>query len=197
MEIDPAFAAIISQYRIIGTFIGSFFFGESVIITVFYLAGQLSWNLSLLFVAAFLGTVVSDALWVQGGKVVRSIVQYVGVSEKMYRRAEGTQKLIDRITSGKPFLVLLFIKFLYGSRIATILYLGAQRITLIKFLIFDSIGTIIWLVVIAGVGYLAGKGVGSVMPIFERFEVSIVAIVILIGVMKVSTIWITRRLKNE
>jgi len=102
------------------------------------------------------------------------------------------------VTGEKPFLSLLFIKFLYGTRILTIAYLTLKKIRFFTFAIFDAMGTIFWLAVMISIGWLAGKGVANVIPLYnEMLEYSILILVVLILIVKVISLWAKKRLIRE
>ena len=95
--------------------------------------------------------------------------------------------------------MLLFIKFLYGTRILTILYLSMQRLRLGTFLLFDLIGTMLWLAVIVSLGYLVGRSVGieGVVTSVQKAEVALLLLLALFFVVRFGSKWITRRFSNR
>jgi len=95
------------------------------------------------------------------------------------------------------FLSLLFIKFLYGTRIMAILYLSMRRMRFLTFLLFNTIGTIIWLVAIILVGWLAGKGVANIDEIYQRFEFVLMTLVLLLVCYKMLTIWLGKKVVKK
>ena len=185
---------ILHTYNLWAIFFGAFSFGESIILSSSFLAGQGIWTIWDVFWLSLAGTVLSDAIWYLLGQVLLG-------NSKLYdkyiaKHADAFAKVEKRIIK-KPFLVLLFIKFLYGTRILTIVYLSIRKIGFIKFLIFDTIGTLIWLPVVMSVGWFGGKGIARAGVLYSRVEYSIAALAIILIVYKLINIWIGRKFTNQ
>lgn len=187
MLFDSTIIQIISDYRLVAVFLGAALFGETVIISSAFLAAKGVFSLASVFSLTFLGTIVSDSIWFYFGS---NIINFSRKSEKY----KDYILKIEKITGNKTFLALLFIKFLYGTRILTIIYLSIKRISFIRFLIFNTLGTLIWLPVIIGIGWFAGKGLINLIPLFNRIEYILVTLVLLIVIVKMVTIWLTEKI---
>ena len=165
-----------------------------VIITAAFLSGQGLWSLTTVFLLSLVGTLASDAIWFLFGNTIFKLTRKWQANQKKY------QKLItrlDNLTRNKPFLALLFIKFLYGTRILTILYLSTKKISFWKFLFFDTLGTILWLIVMIAIGWMAGKGIANFAPFINKTEYALPAIVVLIILSKLVTIWMEKRINEK
>lgn len=192
MPLLSTFTAWLAAYRLPAVFGGAFFFGESVIITTAYLTAQLHWPLATVLVAAFLGTVISDSAWFIGGRLLRKQLSRWKVLQK--QRAQ-THQLVQHLTGTRSFIALLFIKFLYGSRIAMIMYVAAQRVPFLTFTVFNSLGTLVWLAVIFPLGYAAGRGLSHALPLVHAMQGAVVVIVMSALVFRLLSLWLTRKLK--
>ena len=172
-------------------FLGAVFLGETIILSAAYLAGQGMWSITTVFWLAMLGTVLSDVAWFLFGQSIFS-------ATKRWREkqlsSERLLKKLESITGSRPFLALLFIKFLYGTRILTIVYLSARKIRPWKFIFFDTLGTIIWLVVMLTVGWLAGRGVSNIISVVDKTEYALLVLVVIIILYRVITVWTEKRL---
>lgn len=188
---DTSVIEFLSQYDASIIFLGSVFFGESVIIAASYVAAQGVWGIPLVFIYAFLGTILSDSLWFWIGKKLSKWLHTKPSFQKKYQRYTP---FIEKIGGKKPFLVLLFIKFLYGTRIITIVYLSIRRIPFSKFLLFNSIGTAIWLCVIIAIGWGVEKGLAYLLPVFSKIEYTILVIVLLIIAFRLFSVWTNKML---
>jgi len=178
-------------YQLPAIFLGAFFFGETVVITAAALSAQGIWSVFNVFWLSLAGTVISDAIWFLSGQAIFRLTNKWSKNQKKYQSLIAK---LDKITGQKPFLSLLFIKFLYGTRILTILYLSVRQIGFWAFVIFDTVGTIFWLVVVISIGWLAGKGVVNFIPLVHKTEYALLAIVLVVVFFKLITLWIEKKI---
>ncbi len=191
MSVDQTAVMYLSAYGPVAIFLGAFFFGESVIIAAAFLASQGLWSVWELFLLAFLGTVISDAVWFSGGFGLNKLISKGANNQS---RLEKVVSSIQKITKGKSFLSLLFIKFLYGTRIITIFYLGSQKLPFRKFLIFNSLGTIIWLIVVVFIGWSLGQGTKFLSVDLNHIEIILSVLILVIIFFKFFSKWITKQI---
>lgn len=194
MQIDPQLLQNIQGWEEVIVFLGSFFFGETVILSGSYLAGQGIWSLWTVYLWALLGTLAADAAWFYfGPRALRLMHRW----EKVKQKHEAIVSALQKHTGNKPFLSMLFIKFLYGTRILTIIYLSSVKVRFWTFMFFDLIGTAVWLVVMVGAGWLAGKGLADVLPAVRSFEYLLTGLVALMIIFKLVTSWLEKRIAKK
>lgn len=194
MEISATVIQLLSIYQMPSIFFGAFFFGETVIITAAFLASEGLWSIYTVFWLSLLGTIVSDSLWFFLGQ------RMLGMTNRWKKNKEKYDTMISKLKTlagDRPFLALLFIKFLYGTRILTIIYLSMRKIRFSLFLLFDTIGSIIWLVAILAIGWLAGKGIVNMIPIFKKFEYALLLLVAVLILFKIGTTWISKKILKK
>ncbi|MBL8157977.1 VTT domain-containing protein [bacterium] len=182
--------ALLTAYQIPSVFAGAFFFGDSVILTAAYVAGQLSWSPIPLFLAALLGTVLSDTLWFLFGAKLLSRFNDAKFLKKEREKMSG---FVQRLVGERPLPALIMVKFLYGSRVAMILFVASRGMSFTTFSFFNAIGSIIWLLVFIPLGYFAGKGVGTAFPYVSVVPAALAVLVLSIIAFRVITIWMERR----
>lgn len=174
--------------------LGAFFGGEETILVISMLTATGALSFTEVVAFSFLGTMLSDVCWFQFGRYAM---------ERLERRPNMKNKFmmvadfIRRVARGKTFVALLITKFLYGTRIIMIFYLGKIDLSLRKFLLYNSIVTGIWSVVICTLGYFAGKGLLELLDAYHNlaYSVSIVAGVVLC--VYALRIWLNRILVKE
>lgn len=186
--------ALLTAYQVPTVFLGAFFFGDSVILTSAYLTGQLSWSPVPIFLAALMGTVISDSLWYFFGAYFASRFSNVKFLRKERQKMSG---FIERLVGEKPMYALIMVKFLYGSRVAMILYAAAKRIHFGLFTLFNTIGAVIWLLVFIPLGYYAGKGVSQAAPLLDALPAALVVLVMSIIIFRIITIWMERTMQSD
>ncbi len=186
---------LLTNYGWLAILLGAFFFGETVILTAAFLAHQGWWRVYELFVLALIGTVLSDSLWFLLGQKLPLILKKI---ETKRVKLQVAMKTINRLTGTRPFLALLFIKFLYGTRLIFIFYLSANRIKFRTFSIYNSLGTGLWLLVMITLGWLAGTGTNTLTTVdIKQIEIYLTIILILIIAVKLTSKWITNKIAKK
>ncbi len=191
---DSYIISLLTTYQHFAIFIGAFFFGEIVIVTAAFLAGQGVWSLGTVFVLALFGTVISDSIWFFFGQAILRFIQ----RWKKGRKEVETLKMAEvPLKKNTPFFVLLFIKFLYGTRILTIIYLSSRKLNFWLFLLFDTLGTTLWLIVMLAIGWGVSQGTYQWSPLLQQTEyvISILALT-LIGT-HFFIVWISKKITKK
>lgn len=185
--------ALLTTYQIPSVFLGAFFFGDSVILTSAYLAGQLAWSPIPIFLAAFAGTVASDTLWFFFGKYFSTRFSRIAF---LRTEREKISAFVARLVGERPWQALIMVKFLYGSRVAMILYAAASGITFSTFTVFNSLGSIIWLLVFIPLGYLAGRGVSHAAPLADALPMALGVLIVSFSMFRIITIWMKKKMRQ-
>ncbi len=173
---------LLSDYSEAICFFGAFFAGTGFVVFLATLAGQNVISPLALLGYAFLGNFLSDLIWFFLG---RSLLFNKTSSMKMLVEArEQTAAFMARMGS-REYLVFILIKFVYGIRIAAILYFGSIRYQWSRFLRYNALAVFIINLVALGVGWSAGKGLTIFISIFENF---MLATAILLGIAVVITL---------
>lgn len=175
-------------------FLGSFFFGEAVVLSAAFLAGQGLWSAWTVFWIALLGTLSADSLWFLYGQ------KLLGLFHKFepYRRpSEKFLTALEKITGARPERALLFIKAVYGTRILTIIYLAIRKVNFFKFLIFDAFGSAWWIAILVSFGWLAGRKLVDLVPIIDQLEYTALALVIIVIIWRAIFSWLSKKAIRE
>lgn len=190
----PALLSFLAQYQVPALFLGAFFFGETVILAAVFLAAQGLWPLSDVFWISLFGTITADIAWFLIGRhILRSTKRWERLKRK---HAEHFGKL-EKGSEQKQLLYLVFFKFLYGTRIITILYVSAQGMTAWKFLLFDTAGTAVWLAAVIAVGTAAWSGLSRAIPAFHAAEYALGAALILALLIKITGAYLKTLFRRE
>ena len=180
----------VGAHQILLVFLGSFFFGDTVILSFALLSGQGVLSVYTLLIFGFLGTVVSDSLWFFLGKYF-FMIDYL---KKKIKRYKGVVSSVRKITGKRPFLVLLFAKFMYGTRILFIVYLSVRKLSYTTFLMFNMLGTAIWLLTLTAIGWFAARGTVNLIPALRQGEYLLTIFIVLAVIIRLITQWITKRM---
>ena len=194
MEFIHLLQSGIVTYGWIGLFFGAFFFGETVIISSALVVFAQGLSVPIAFIIAFLGTVLSDTVWfLLGTSVIRKRLERNGTWQKNQQFIERLNAVFGRF----PFLILLVIKFLYGTRILTIVYLSVRKLPLWQFIVFNAAGTVLWLSVLFGLSYTAVHAAISIDGTLSTIQIVVMSAVVVFIIVKLLNLWITKRLENK
>ncbi len=186
--------SLLIAYQLPAMFLGSFFFGETIILAAAFLAGQGMWSVFTVFWVTFLGTIISDAVWFFAGRRMGAL------SDSWQKKQAAYKKLLsflEQMTGRRAFLSLLFIKFLYGTRIISILYLSIHKLRFRTFFVFNAMGTFLWLMVMVGVGWYASKQVGSEIPDMKKFQYGASLLFLFIVLTRAGSVWIRKNMERR
>lgn len=167
--------------------------GEVVVLGAVIVAVHGSWSLAEVVVWCFLGTIASDLAWF---RLAGAVDRRWGHRLEGSPRSQALMAWLRQRTGHRPWLALLLVKFLYGTRFLMIVYVATRRIPSHRFVVYDGLGTAAWLAVLVPLGWgiargLVGSGVAARLDV-----VAVVLVVVLLGMRGVSG-WITTRLRRS
>ena len=143
-------------YTPVVSFIGGLLGGNETLLFLSILASGGFLNIYYLFIFFYIGSLISDSLWfLLGRSKLFEVVWRIRWVSKFY---PNLGKFLRHITKNK-FWLLFITKFLYGSKILTLLYLSRQKIKYGYFIKCISIINLIWVSFIIFFGWSAGMGV--------------------------------------
>jgi membrane protein DedA with SNARE-associated domain len=138
--------------------------GEIAILTAFGFAAQGYMPMITAFACAFIGIMAADSFWFFSGRVILKLLHHFKIVEHYERGTMMVSALLERLVGRHIFLSLLFTKFLYGTRALALVYLATRRLSVSLFVLFNSLGTIIFLLVLLLIGWPLGREVRALMP---------------------------------
>jgi membrane protein DedA with SNARE-associated domain len=166
---------LIDTYGYAAVLVGAFLEGE----TILALAGLAAYRGYLDF-----GTVVAIAL--VAGFAGDQVYFWLGrrKGQQILQRFPNAQQRADRFDAllarwHAPLIVA--IRFMYGFRIVGPVLLGMGRVPAWKFMVFNFIGAALWAPLIAGLGYLFGNVIESLLDDLRDVELLAFAALVIIG----------------
>lgn len=177
-----------AQLGYLAVLIGTLLEGE----TVLFLAGLAAQHGYLYFplvvaVGAIGGFAADQSLFFIGRRYGNRLLARFPA---MAARAPRVQALVKRW----DVLALIFVRFLYGMRIAGPVVIGSCGIALWRLAFFNFIGAVLWACLVAGVGYFAGR---AVQQWFGRLQdthvLLLMAAVLAVMVASILVAWRRRR----
>lgn len=157
------------------------FFTHTYLIS--FLAGFLSEDLLLLLAIASGGSRLDFfALCIFGfiGVVIHDTVIYVfahiPLLKRWIMRMEQKEshkplvRFIERLGRGDYVIPLCISKFIYGTRVALILYFGHKEKRFWRFFCVNTFAVFLWFLVMMPIGWLAGRGFTQVLGVVRGVE---------------------------
>lgn len=158
-----------SRYGYWLLFIGTFFEGEAIVLAAGIFSYLGYFNILLVMLIASLAIIAGDNFqyWI-GQKLGQEYLK----KYYCFRKLNGKfQKHTNKI--------LLASRFMFGMRVATMMMAGASNMNHKKFFKFNVISGILWVIAIAGLGYVFGASFILLKKILKYSALSITALVIL------------------
>jgi membrane protein DedA with SNARE-associated domain len=142
--------------------------GETILIAAAVYAGAGRLNIVAVGLVAVLAAVAGDnigyAVGFYGGRaLVLRFGKYVGLTSKRLDKAEG---FFDRYGG----VVVAGARFIEGLRQANGIVAGTIRMPWPRFLVFNTLGAVLWVGAWASVGYLAGGHITAIYDTVSRYS---------------------------
>jgi len=152
------------NYGYVAILAGSMVEGETVLIlgTILSMSGylELHWVVAM----ACAGTFCGDQFFFMLGRLFGERM----LSRRPYwaAKAARAQGMLYRIHTP---LIILF-RFFYGLRSIIPFTLGMTRVSTVKFVLLDGVGTLLWASVVASAGYLFGNAMQALLGDIKLYE---------------------------
>ncbi len=193
-EIITSLTPVLSVYGWLITYVASAIWGDATIIALAFIAAQGTFPIWVVVVFGYFGTLTGDCIWF--------LLTYLKFWDKLKRwkkfsdKFEKVDERIQKLGKKSDLYVLIVTKFLYGTRILTILYVGLKKLPFRKFLLYDGIATIFWIIAMSGIGYATGKGFQIVIQVFKNVQLGLTLLVVAIILFILLQKWINKKLGN-
>ena len=166
-------------------FVWSLFEGEVGLTLGGYLSKESDLIFSKVVIIAIIGAFISDITVFLIGRYSNTKV------EKWLGNYKNRLRLIKTWFKKNVIWLILFERFIYGTHIPSLLFIGMSGYSFWKFLIFDIIGIIMWAITFTTLGYYFGESVIDVIMLLQQ-HLSIVFIMLFLGLI----IFIQNKVKN-
>ncbi len=176
---------LLRTYGYWGIIIGTFFEGETILVVGGFIAHLGYLKLPWVMLTAFIGSFVGDQFFFILGRLK---------GQTLLSRFKKTQKRVDRIhlfLERYNDLVMIGFRFIYGIRILTPIVLGMNhKIKSARFLVLNTLGAVVWSVIISMGGYLFGEALHILIKDIKHYELTIIIGIFIIGLLA----WTLRRI---
>ncbi len=185
------FLPFLNEHGIIISFLAGFITGETVIVSLAFLAATGVLPLWYVLVFCTLGMYFSD--------FVPFIIGRLGIFRKLFRgktfkRTKKVEDVFLRYTKNNLFLALFYTKFIYGASIPALIYLGHKKTSYSKFAFYNIFVELIFVPLVVLIGWLSGKGFIISKTIFRDVRIGIFLVIVLFIVLFFVRKWINQLL---
>ncbi len=151
---------------------------ESILLVAGYLAWRGTLSLPLVIVVGIISAIVGDNIgyWVghHGGRpLLLRFGRYVGVSESDMQRAEG-------VVARYGHWAVFWGRFVAGFRFMAGPVAGITRMPFRRFFVYNAGGALVFVPVVTGIGYRAGRSLHAVLGTVRRVEEILVVLLALL-----------------
>lgn len=134
-------------------FIGIALEGDLILFTSAFFADQGFLDPALVFGVTLLGVFTRDLMWYEVGKKLAHSQNWLAV------RAKKMAEPFDDHLHERLFHSVLIAKFVYGLHLAIVMRIGALKIPVREFFRVDTLATIVWIIVVGGLGFLSSRSI--------------------------------------
>lgn len=175
----------IQNYGYWAILIGTFLEGETILILGGVAAQLGSLDLTLVMLTAFVGSFSGDQLYYFIGRW-----KGVGLLNYFPKWKKSASKVMEHMRRHQNYIILFF-RFFYGLRNVTPFALGIARVRVLRFVLLNFLGAVLWSFSFATIGFLLGEAHERVLG--KGFGWVLLLLLILIG----SIIWVYNQRKKE
>ena len=152
----------INEFGYIALMVGTFFEGETAILTASSLIYRGLFEFPFTVLAAFFGSFVSDWIYYLIGRLNGKM--FIAKRPKI----EAKVKPITDFFHRHKFQILFSYRFLYGFRVVIPLVIGMSGLPPLRYLFYTIVTGLIWATTISTAGYWAGRLLTIEVKTFEN-----------------------------
>lgn len=142
--------------------------GDPFLFSAFFLAHEGVLRISTLSVVVFLGVLIGDLLWYWLGIKIDK-----HSSRKLVDWAERIAAPFDGHLISRTFHTIFISKFTYGTYHAILVRAGMLRFPIRRFIGYDAVSTVVWMIVVGGLGYFSSYSFSLIKHYMKIAEVGL------------------------
>lgn len=188
------FYQMVEQYGLYAVFFFAMIEGDITLLLAGVLAhsaffGELSFIKVLC--AGTLGAATSDA-------ITFSVGRYCSKSVRDFRFYKAVQPRIEQLTDKFGTLSIFLSKYIYGLRMAAILFYGVGHMHYARFLPLALASCFLWVFILSGVGYFFSGAVMNLIGDFHQLGIYLLIIVVvgIVGFYLTERFWLAKKVEK-
>ncbi len=149
------------------------------------------WGFLKVLVAGTLGGVVGDSVGYGVGRIFHE-------NAKDYRFYQVAQPRVEKLMAKFGGSAIIISKYIYGIRVAVCLSYGVSKMPFLRFLGLSSVSCLIWVTLLAGLGYFFSGAITSIIGDFKQVGFALFFIVMLgiLGFYVIERYWLSERVED-
>jgi len=170
MHLPSFFLSYLAIWQPLGfslIFFGLLLEGDITLFTVAFLTREGLFNVSLILPFVLVSIFLGDIFWYFVGRDLVS--KHPGV----HRLVDRFARHFDRHLTDRPLKTLVFTKFVYGAHHAVLIRAGMSRMDFRRFLKYDMVSILVWVLVIGGLGLFSSLSLEYMRKYVRFVEVSL------------------------
>lgn len=187
----PVLSALLLQYGYFAVFAGVILGGEILLLAAGFLAAQGYFNVVWVIFLATLAVILVDVIWYIIGRTGR--IAFAKKIEKLLIHKKEKTSGLDNLLKKHASKTILLVRFVYGIRAIVLIFAGALKMKFGKFLILNSIGSLVWATVMTLLGYFFGASF-DVLKYYIKNGLVFITLALLVGIF---VLFIVMYLKKE
>lgn len=186
----------ISQNSAFICFIGGFLAGEEMLLILTYLANAGHFPFWHLMVFTFLGITLCDFTFYFIGKL-KLVQSYINNSKRLSHSFDKISNIYYNVCKHSTWKILLYTKFIYGTRLISLVYLGMRNVSVKEFLRLNIIIGISWLLIVVSIGIILSESIELIINTFHSIQMVSLFILVFIIVGIYIKKWIEKRILSQ
>lgn len=163
---------LISSHIYIASTLAGIFGGEETAIVFLTLLINNKYLILIFFIFFQVGNLIMD-----------SIIFFLSITKafEFFVRKEFASKsykqfvyIMNKYGHKNPFVTMFITKFIYGTRIITLVYMAREKLKFGKFIVYNLLVTFVWMSVITALGLMIGASVSASISMFKRVEIGVI-----------------------
>ena len=185
---------IIEQYGIYAVFVLCTFEGDITLLLSGVMAHSGAfgkYSFFWVFIAGLTGGVIGDTFGYLVGRLCREKV-------KNYRFYKMAQPRIERLVDKFGGFSLVISKYIYGIRIAMVVFNGVGNMPFWRFIVLDIISCSIWVLMLAGAGYFFSGAITRILGNFQQIGIALFFVVAagIVGFYLLERFWLSKKVEE-
>lgn len=158
---------LLLAHPVITSFISGFL-SEDIIIFYAILAGKELIPFWIVITFGLLGILMGDSMHFLIGKlkIIKKLERKIQYDKKFGLLTSTVRKFGDK----SDVKLFTLTKFVYGLRLASVMYLSARGMKFARFFYLEIMSTLIWAVIMIPAGWLVGKGFFLIFSVAKGIE---------------------------
>ncbi len=181
------------QYLIV--FLGAAFGGEIAMISLSFLLAQGVFSFYPFVLVCFIGTYSSDIMWFLLGRT--ETINKIFTHKYTNNTVSMIIEAVHKVSKGSAFIALLLANFMLASRVILIMYVSKMKLNFVKFLYYEFIAVILWMIAVISIGYVSGLGFTYLSNVLDSIYFGIGFVLLIMVVFVFIQIWLKKRLEKQ